>query len=165
MATGNRGGAHFSSGSHTRKSADRGRNAPRAVKSPRREFEAQTENIGNDEYVDISSYSSPKEKNQTGSKKAGAKSTRKKILVSIVCIVLALLFGLIGSGFIYVGNLFGKYTYAPATAAAAAGGGGGAAQPIDVGVNVSSKGKNTLQKRIGNANGKFLCIPRAIIDG
>ena len=33
------------------------------------------------------------------------------------------------------------------------------------GISVSSKGKNTLQKRIGNANGKFLCIPRAIIDG
>ena len=32
-------------------------------------------------------------------------------------------------------------------------------------ISVSSKGKNTLQKRIGNVNGKFLCIPRAIIDG
>jgi len=32
-------------------------------------------------------------------------------------------------------------------------------------ISVSSKGKNTLQKRIGSINGKFLCIPRAIIDG
>ena len=32
-------------------------------------------------------------------------------------------------------------------------------------ISVSSKGKNTLQKRIGNINAKFLCIPRAIIDG
>ena len=31
-------------------------------------------------------------------------------------------------------------------------------------ISVSSKGKNTLQKRIGNINAKFLCIPRAIID-
>lgn len=32
------------------------------------------------------------------------------------------------------------------------------------GVSVSSGGRNTLQKRIGNINGKFLCIPRAKID-
>ncbi|MBO6302245.1 MAG: DUF927 domain-containing protein [Ruminiclostridium sp.] len=32
-------------------------------------------------------------------------------------------------------------------------------------ISVSSKGKNTLQKRIGSINAKFLCIPRAIIDG
>ncbi len=31
-------------------------------------------------------------------------------------------------------------------------------------ISVCSGGRNTLQKRIGNINGKFLCIPRARID-
>ncbi len=31
-------------------------------------------------------------------------------------------------------------------------------------ISVCSGGRNTLQKRIGNVNAKFLCIPRALID-